>query len=198
MEQVEWGSGNVADAMRRAVNHYQESGAADPSFIVTQVGDEPWDKAEVRSMLQNTASLGIFWLFVGFGRGKLALPLKPLAQIIAVHEDAGCDVGDPAAWFVGGDGEWLRTSPLLWTRLDHPKVRKIWADQGFAGCLVDWAAQTLSREVEIDRKDPDQRGFQVQKLIEAEVRVSLTSLSHPGYRVSGTSDRQGADPPRRG
>ncbi|MFJ8364612.1 TerD family protein [Streptomyces sp. NPDC093984] len=70
--QVDWGWGNVADAMRRAVNHYQESGAADPAFIVTQVGDEPWDKAEVRSMLQNTAPLGIFWLFVGFGRGKLA------------------------------------------------------------------------------------------------------------------------------
>ncbi|MFI9569517.1 VWA domain-containing protein [Streptomyces rishiriensis] len=70
--QVDWGWGNVADAMRRAVSHYQESGAADPAFIVTQVGDEPWDKAEVRSMLQNTASLGIFWLFVGFGRGKLA------------------------------------------------------------------------------------------------------------------------------
>jgi hypothetical protein len=58
--------------MRRAVGHYQESGAADPAFIVTQVGDEPWDKAEVRSLLQNTASLGVFWLFVGFGRGKLA------------------------------------------------------------------------------------------------------------------------------
>ncbi|MGW6926972.1 VWA domain-containing protein [Streptomyces sp. NPDC054950] len=70
--QVDWGWGNVADAMRRAVSHYQESGAADPAFIVTQVGDEPWDKAEVRSMLQNTASLGMFWLFVGFGRGKLA------------------------------------------------------------------------------------------------------------------------------
>ncbi|MGW7513852.1 VWA domain-containing protein [Streptomyces massasporeus] len=70
--QVDWGWGNVADAMRRAVSHYQESGAADPAFVVTQVGDEPWDKAEVRSMLQNTASLGIFWLFVGFGRGKLA------------------------------------------------------------------------------------------------------------------------------
>lgn len=70
--QVDWGWGNVADAMRRAVSHYQEAGAADPAFIVTQVGDEPWDKAEVRSMLQNTASLGIFWLFVGFGRGKLA------------------------------------------------------------------------------------------------------------------------------
>ncbi|MFF8360142.1 VWA domain-containing protein [Streptomyces chartreusis] len=70
--QVDWGWGNVADAMRRAVGHYQESGAADPAFIVTQVGDEPWDKAEVRSLLQNTASLGVFWLFVGFGRGKLA------------------------------------------------------------------------------------------------------------------------------
>jgi stress response protein SCP2 len=70
--QVDWGWGNVAEAMRRAVGHYQESGATDPAFIVTQVGDEPWDKAEVRSLLQNTASLGVFWLFVGFGRGKLA------------------------------------------------------------------------------------------------------------------------------
>lgn len=52
--------------------------------------------------------------------------------------------------------------PLLWTRLDHPGVRKIWADQGFAGRLVDWTAQTLGRELEIVRKDPDQRGFQVQ------------------------------------
>lgn len=70
--QVDWGWGNVAGAMRRAVSHYQESGAADPAFVVTQVGAEPWDKAEVRSLLQNTASLGVFWLFVGFGRGKLA------------------------------------------------------------------------------------------------------------------------------
>lgn len=52
--------------------------------------------------------------------------------------------------------------PLLWTRLDHPSVRKIWADQGFAGRLVDWATQILGRELEIVRKDPGQRGFQVQ------------------------------------
>ncbi|MGW6598287.1 transposase [Streptomyces sp. NPDC055036] len=52
--------------------------------------------------------------------------------------------------------------PLLWTRLDHPGVRKVWADQGFAGRLVDWTAQILGRELEIVRKDPDQRGFQVQ------------------------------------
>ncbi|MFJ8806268.1 TerD family protein [Streptomyces sp. NPDC102490] len=48
-----------------------------PAFVVTQVGDEPWDKAEVRSMLQSTASLGIFRLFVGFGRGKLAFSKEP-------------------------------------------------------------------------------------------------------------------------
>lgn len=70
--QVDWGWGNVADAMRRTVSHYQESGASDPAFVVVQVGDEPWDKAQVRSLLQNTATLGVFWLFVGFGRGKLA------------------------------------------------------------------------------------------------------------------------------
>lgn len=70
--QVDWGWGNVADAMRRTVSHYQESGTTDPAFVIVQVGDEPWDKAEVRSLLQNTAALGVFWLFVGFSRGKLA------------------------------------------------------------------------------------------------------------------------------
>ncbi|MGW4897366.1 transposase, partial [Kitasatospora sp. NPDC004240] len=52
--------------------------------------------------------------------------------------------------------------PLLWTRLDHPSVKKVWADQGFAGRLVDWAATILGRDLEIVRKDPGQRGFQVQ------------------------------------
>lgn len=52
--------------------------------------------------------------------------------------------------------------PLLWTRLDHPGVRKVWADQGFAGGLVAWVAQILGRELEIVRKAPDRRGFQVQ------------------------------------
>ncbi|WP_443060873.1 VWA domain-containing protein [Streptomyces sp. NBC_00448] len=70
--QVAWGWGNVGAAMRAAVNHYQESGATDPAFVIVQVGDDPWDKPEFRALLQNTAGLGVFWLFVGFGRGKLA------------------------------------------------------------------------------------------------------------------------------
>lgn len=70
--QVDWGWGDVASAMRTAVHHYQESRATDPAFVIVHVGDEPWDKSEFRSLLQNTANLGVFWLFVGFGRGKLA------------------------------------------------------------------------------------------------------------------------------
>jgi stress response protein SCP2 len=70
--QVDWGWGNVGTAMRSAVEHYQESGVTDPAFIIVQVGNEPWDKAEFRALLQNTAGLGVFWLFVGFGQGKLA------------------------------------------------------------------------------------------------------------------------------
>ncbi|MEV0537333.1 transposase [Kitasatospora sp. NPDC050463] len=53
--------------------------------------------------------------------------------------------------------------PLLWTRLGHPGVRMIWANQGFAGRPVDWTAQILGRELEIVRKSPAQRGFQVQR-----------------------------------
>ncbi|MFG2577271.1 transposase [Streptomyces sp. NPDC048481] len=52
--------------------------------------------------------------------------------------------------------------PLLWTRLDHPGVRKVWAAQGFAGRLVEWVAQILGGDLEIVRRAPDQRDFQVQ------------------------------------
>ncbi|MFD5211598.1 IS5 family transposase [Streptomyces anulatus] len=51
---------------------------------------------------------------------------------------------------------------LLWTRLDHPGVQRIWADQGFAGRLVEWSSTILGRELEIVRKAPGQPGFQVQ------------------------------------
>ncbi|MGW4371482.1 VWA domain-containing protein [Nocardia takedensis] len=70
--QVDWGWSRVDQAMRCVVNHYQESGASDPALVIIQVGDEPDDKAAVRTLLQNTAMLGVFWIFIGFGRGKLA------------------------------------------------------------------------------------------------------------------------------
>ncbi|MFG3225103.1 hypothetical protein ACGF07_10005 [Kitasatospora sp. NPDC048194] len=52
--------------------------------------------------------------------------------------------------------------PLLWTRLDHPGIKNIWADQGFAGRLVERAAEILGRDLEIVREEPGPRGFLVQ------------------------------------
>ncbi len=43
-----------------------------------------------------------------------------------------------------------------------PDGALIWADQGFAGRLVAWAEEILGRTVEIVRKQPGQRGFQIQ------------------------------------
>jgi transposase len=40
-------------------------------------------------------------------------------------------------------------------------IRYVFADQGFAGRLVDWAARTLSIVIDIVRKPEWQRGFQV-------------------------------------
>ena len=49
---------------------------------------------------------------------------------------------------------------LLTTYLTSP-IRHVFADQGFAGKLVDWAADTLKTTIEIVRKPPDQQGFVV-------------------------------------
>ncbi|WP_204249030.1 TerD family protein [Nocardia arizonensis] len=57
--QVDWGWSQVDEAMRCMVNHYQESGAPDPALVIVQVGDEPDDKAAVRTLLQNSAMLGV-------------------------------------------------------------------------------------------------------------------------------------------
>lgn len=70
--QVDWGWGRTLNAMRRVTSHYQASGVAVPALVIMHVSAEPDDKAEIRSLLQNTNALGVFWLFVGFGRGKLA------------------------------------------------------------------------------------------------------------------------------
>ncbi|UQU62516.1 IS5 family transposase [Couchioplanes caeruleus] len=50
---------------------------------------------------------------------------------------------------------------LLGLYLTSP-VRHVFADSGFAGRFVDWAADRLRTTVEIVRKPADQRGFAVQ------------------------------------
>jgi len=45
--------------------------------------------------------------------------------------------------------------------LTVPSMRHVFADQGFAGRMVDWAKVTLRTTVEIVRKPADQQGFVV-------------------------------------
>jgi transposase len=49
---------------------------------------------------------------------------------------------------------------LLGVYLSTP-IRYVFADQGFAGRLVEWAARTLRMVIDIVRKPAGQRGFQV-------------------------------------
>jgi transposase len=48
---------------------------------------------------------------------------------------------------------------LLGLYLTAPSCRFVFADAGFAGRLVDWAAQTLRTTISIVRKPADQKGF---------------------------------------
>lgn len=50
---------------------------------------------------------------------------------------------------------------LVAATLTVPSMRHIFADQGFAGRLVDWSRDTLKTTLEIVRKPTDQQGFAV-------------------------------------
>ena len=52
-------------------------------------------------------------------------------------------------------------SALLGTYLSAVRCRFVFADAGFAGRLVEWAARVLGIVVHIVRKPPDQKGFSV-------------------------------------
>lgn len=59
------------------------------------------------------------------------------------------------------DRDGARTA-LLSVYLFTP-IRFVFADQGFAGRLLDWAARALSMVIDIVRKPPEQRGFEVHR-----------------------------------
>ena len=40
-------------------------------------------------------------------------------------------------------------------------LRKLWADGGYAGKLIDWVREHLDAVLEIVERDPDQKGFKV-------------------------------------
>ncbi len=61
-----------------------------------------------------------------------------------------------ASWQDRDGAKTALLSVLLFT-----PIRYVFADQGFAGRLLDWAARTLSMVIDIVRKPADQRGFEV-------------------------------------
>lgn len=52
---------------------------------------------------------------------------------------------------------------MLWAVLATPTTRHFFADQGFAGKLVDWTRTTLNATLEIIRPPAGQRGFQIHR-----------------------------------
>jgi transposase len=81
---------------------------------------------------------------------------------------------------------------LLWTRLDNPTVTQVWADQGCAGRLVQWAADILRRDLDIVRKQSGQRGFQVQPERWAVERPSAWITMR--RRMAGDHERDPSEP----
>jgi hypothetical protein len=79
--------------------------------------------------------------------------LRPRERLLGT----GGVVGVMAASWQDRDGG---KTTLLSAYLASP-IRHVFADQGFAGRLVDWAATRLNMRVEIVRKPAEQRGFAV-------------------------------------
>lgn len=84
------------------------------------------------------------------GRKRMTLvDTEGFIHSLRVHE---ASVQDPA-------GAKLVLLPL---RGQMPRLLKIFADQGFAGSLVDWVKQWLNITLEIVKKPKEQKGFAIQ------------------------------------
>ncbi|HEY5836045.1 vWA domain-containing protein [Streptomyces sp.] len=64
------GRTNYAAAMEAVIDHYQQSGATAPAFVVFQTDGGPSNKGEATDVLCRAARLPIFWQFVGFGEDE--------------------------------------------------------------------------------------------------------------------------------
>ncbi|MEV6009362.1 VWA domain-containing protein [Streptomyces sp. NPDC051976] len=61
------GRTNYAAAMEAVIDHYQQSGATAPAFVVFQTDGGPSNKGAATQVLCRAAHLPLFWQFVGFG-----------------------------------------------------------------------------------------------------------------------------------
>lgn len=61
------GRTNYAAAMEAVIDHYQQSGATAPAFVVFQTDGGPSSRSAATEVLCRAARLPLFWQFVGFG-----------------------------------------------------------------------------------------------------------------------------------
>lgn len=61
------GRTNYAAPMTAVIDHYQESGATAPAFVVFQTDGGPTSRTAAVDVLCRAAKLPIFWQFIGFG-----------------------------------------------------------------------------------------------------------------------------------
>lgn len=57
-------------AMDAVIDHYLDSGAKDPAFVVFQTDGGPSNRAAAERYLCKAARLPLFWQFVGFGKAR--------------------------------------------------------------------------------------------------------------------------------
>ncbi|MFJ9243255.1 vWA domain-containing protein [Streptomyces sp. NPDC101776] len=57
-------------AMDAVIDHYLDSGAKDPAFVVFQTDGGPSNKAAAERYLCKAARLPLFWQFIGFGNAR--------------------------------------------------------------------------------------------------------------------------------
>ncbi len=61
------GRTNYHLAMQAVLDHYRASGATDPAFVIFQTDGGPTSRSAAERVLCESASLPLFWQFVGFG-----------------------------------------------------------------------------------------------------------------------------------
>ncbi|XUL87487.1 vWA domain-containing protein [Streptomyces galilaeus] len=75
IEQIVSGLGHMGRtsyhvAMDAVIDHYLDSGAKDPAFVVFQTDGGPSEKAAAERYLCKAARLPLFWQFIGFGNAR--------------------------------------------------------------------------------------------------------------------------------
>lgn len=71
-----WGSTNYSDAMRAVIAHHRQSSTGAPAFVIFQTDGSPDSKSAAEAVICESASLPIFWQFIGFGDDKFTFLRK--------------------------------------------------------------------------------------------------------------------------